>query len=116
MDTEPSPEFLEAAERIQTLGAKSVMLSLGARGAVAADGKQLFEVLAPRVDALCPIGAGDAMAAAFVWASAKKRPFQEAIRWAVAAGTASVVLPGMAMASLEQTKETYKRVEVRAAN
>ncbi len=109
-------QFFEAAERIQTLGAKSVVLSLGARGAVAADGKQLLEVLAPRVDALCPIGAGDALAAAFVWASAKKRPFQEAIRWAVAAGTASVVLPGMAMANLEQTREMFKRVEVRAAN
>jgi 1-phosphofructokinase family hexose kinase len=108
-------QFVEAAHRIQALGAKSVLLSLGSRGAMATDGEQMYEVLPPRVDALCPIGAGDALAAAFVWASNRKRPFQEAIRWAVAAGTASVVLPGMAMASLEQTRETFKRVEVRPA-
>jgi 1-phosphofructokinase family hexose kinase len=108
-------QFVEAAQRIQALGAKSVLLSLGSRGAMATDGEQMYEVLPPRVDALCPIGAGDALAAAFVWASNRKRPFQEAIRWAVAAGTASVVLPGMAMASLEQTREMFKRVEVRPA-
>src|SRR5947209_5691368 len=102
-------QFVEAAQRIHALGAKSVLLSLGSRGAMAADGNQMYEVLAPRVDALCPIGAGDALAAAFVWASNRKRPFQEAIRWAVAAGTASVVLPGMAMANLEQTREMFKR-------
>ncbi len=108
-------QFVEAAQRIQALGAKSVVLSLGSRGALAADGDQMYEVLAPRVDALCPIGAGDALAAAFVWSLNRKRPFQEAIRWAVAAGTASVVLPGMAMANLEQTREMLKRVEVRHA-
>jgi 1-phosphofructokinase family hexose kinase len=108
-------QFVEAAQRIHALGAKSVLLSLGSRGAMAAEGDQMYEVLAPRVDALNPIGAGDALAAAFVWASNRKRPFQEAIRWAVAAGTASVVLPGMAMANLDQTREMFKRVEVRPA-
>jgi 1-phosphofructokinase family hexose kinase len=108
-------QFVEAAQRIHALGAKSVLLSLGSRGAMAADGGQMYEVLAPRVDALNPIGAGDALAAAFVWASNRKRPFQEAIRWAVAAGTASVVLPGMALANLDETREMFKRVEVRTA-
>jgi fructose-1-phosphate kinase PfkB-like protein len=35
------------------------------------------------------------------------------VRWAVAAGTASARLPGMEFASLEQTKETYRSVEVK---
>ena len=109
-------QFVEAAQRIRALGAKSVLLSLGSRGAMASDGDQMYEVLAPRVDALNPIGAGDALAAAFVWASNRKRPFQEAIRWAVAAGTASVVLPGMAMANLDETREMFQRVEVRPAS
>jgi 1-phosphofructokinase family hexose kinase len=109
-------QFVEAAQRIQALGAKSVVLSLGSRGAMATDGNQMWEAIPPRVDALCPIGAGDALAAAFVWALNRKRPFQEAVRWAVAAGTASVVLPGMAMANLEQTREMFKRVEIRPAS
>ena len=108
-------QFLEAVERIHAMGAKSVLLSLGSRGAIATNGEHMYEALPPRVDALCPIGAGDALAAAFVWASIGQKPFQEAIRWAVAAGTASAVLPGMNMESLEQTRAMYKSVEVRPA-
>ncbi len=106
--------FLEAAERIHAMGADAVILSLGARGIVARGVEGLFEVMPPRVDSVCPIGAGDAMAAAFVWATRKGRSFTDALRWGVAAGTASAILPGMTFANLEQTKNVYKNVEVRA--
>ena len=108
-------QFLEAAERIQSMGAQSVVLSLGGRGAIGTEGKQLYEAIPPRVDALCPIGAGDALAAAYVWAVSKGQSFPDSLRWAVAAGTASAVLPGMNMADLTQTKDMYRRVEVRPA-
>ena len=105
--------FTEAVSRIKAMGPESVLLSLGGRGVVAADSHQMLEALPPRIDALSPIGAGDALAAAFVWAAAKKKEFSDCVRWSVAAGTASAQLPGMEFASLEQTKETYKSVEVR---
>ena len=105
--------FLEAAEKIQQMGAQSVVLSLGARGAIGALGDRMWEAIPPRVDVLSPIGAGDAMAAAFVWARRKKKEFWEALRWGVAAGTASAKLPGVTLADLDQTKEVYKLVEVR---
>ncbi len=105
--------FLEAAARIKAMGAESVLLSLGSRGIVAVDGQHLLEALPPRVDAVSPIGSGDALAAAFVWASTKKKDFADSVRWAVAAGTASAKLPGMEFANLDQTKEIYKSVEVR---
>jgi len=105
--------FLEAVTRIKAMGPDSVLLSLGSRGVVAIDGNQMLEAVPPRIDALSPIGAGDALAAAFVWASVKKKDFADCVRWAVAAGTASARLPGMEFATLEQTKETYKSVEVR---
>jgi fructose-1-phosphate kinase PfkB-like protein len=96
------------------MGAQSVVLSLGARGALASDSDgHALEVVPPRVDALCPIGAGDALAAAFVWSLSQGRDFAEAVRWGVAAGTASARLPGVSFASLEQTREIYARVETR---
>ena len=105
---------LEAAERLRAMGAESVVLSLGARGAVGAlaDGA-LVEVVPPRVDVLSPIGAGDALAAAFVWSMSRDNEFVEALRWGVAAGTASARLPGVSFANLAQTREIYQRVEVR---
>ena len=105
--------FREAVSRIKEMGAESVIVSLGSRGVVATDGHQMLEAVPPRIDALSPIGAGDALAAAYVWAATKKKDFADCVRWGVAAGTASATLPGMDSASLEQTKGIYKLVEVR---
>jgi fructose-1-phosphate kinase PfkB-like protein len=107
--------FLEAAERIKAMGAEAVVLSLGSRGAIGAQGERLVEVMAPRIDAVCPIGAGDALAAAFVWAMDKGLDFADAVRWGVAEGTASAKLPGVRFASLEEAKLIYDKVEVRPA-
>jgi 1-phosphofructokinase family hexose kinase len=97
--------YLEAAERIRQLGADSVVLTLGSRGAVGASADGLMEALPPRIDAVCPIGAGDALMAAYTWARERRSSVAEALRWGVAAGTAKARLPGMNFASLEQTRE-----------
>lgn len=103
----------EAVERVQHMGAEVGVLSLGSRGAMAAFDGSIVEAVPPRVDAVCPIGAGDAMAAAFVWALAEKQDVAAAVRWGVAAGTASAQLPGVSFASLEQTRAMLERVEMR---
>ena len=106
--------LVEAVERIHGMGAKSVVLSLGSRGAIGKTDRELIEAVPPRIDAVCPIGAGDALAAAFTWAFDKKNDFVDAVRWGVAAGTASAKLPGITFASLDQTKQVYPQVDVRA--
>ena len=105
--------FLEAAERIRQLGAESVVLTLGSRGAVGAFADGLMEALPPRVDAVCPIGAGDALMAAYAWARERRTSVADALRWGVAAGTAAARLPGMSFASLAQAREIYRQVEIR---
>jgi 1-phosphofructokinase family hexose kinase len=107
--------FLNAVDKIRAMGAGSVILSLGSRGAIGTNGKSTVEALPPRVDAVCPIGAGDALAAAFTWAMARKNHFEDAVRWGVAAGTASAKLPGVSFASLKETEQVYQLVEMRAA-
>jgi 1-phosphofructokinase family hexose kinase len=106
-------QSIEALARMHAMGAESVVLSLGARGAVAVSPEGLLEALPPRIDALCPIGAGDALAAAFVWAMDQGKSFADSLRWAVAAGTAAAELPGISFPTLDQTKAIYKQVEVR---
>lgn len=108
-------QYLQAAESIRKMGAESVVLSLGSRGAIGAFGDGVIEALPPRVDAVCPIGAGDALAAAYAWAVKRKAKPADALRWGVAAGTASARLPGMQFADLPQTEEVYRQVEVRRA-
>jgi 6-phosphofructokinase 2 len=106
--------FVEAVGRIRQMGAESVILSLGSRGAMGASQGKMLEAIPPRVEVVCPIGAGDALVAAFAWAMSQRDNFADALRWAVAAGTASAMLPGVTFASLDQTREIYQRVEVRA--
>ncbi|MGC8793547.1 MAG: 1-phosphofructokinase family hexose kinase [Bryobacteraceae bacterium] len=106
---------LAAAAKIREMGAELVVLSLGSRGAVGAFPGELVEAVPPSVEAVCPIGAGDALAAAFVWACEQGCDPQDALRWAVAAGTASAMLPGIQFASLEETRAIYERVEVHRA-
>jgi 1-phosphofructokinase family hexose kinase len=105
---------LAAVRRIESMGAESVVLSLGSRGAIAASDGAMFEAIPPRIDAISPIGAGDALAAALLWAVEQGHDFREALRWAVAAGTASAKLPGMQFATLEQTREVHEEVELRS--
>jgi 1-phosphofructokinase family hexose kinase len=106
-------QLIDAVQKIKSLGAKSVILSLGSRGAIAATFTEgIIEVTPPSIDAVCPIGAGDAMSAAIVWSLAKGNSFGDSLRWGVAAGTASSKLPGITMANFEQTKEIYPHTQI----
>jgi 1-phosphofructokinase family hexose kinase len=104
--------WVDAVHRIKGLGAKAVALSLGSRGIVAASDEGVLEAVPPSVEAVCPIGAGDAAAAVIVWSLDRGDAFIEALRWGVAAGTASSMLPGISLANLEQTEKMYARCAV----
>lgn len=109
-------QFLEALTRIHAMGPESVILSLGSRGAIAASPEGVLEALPPRIESLCPIGAGDALAAAFTWSMDKGKNFADSLRWGVAAGTATAALPGIQFPTLAQTRAIYKQVEIRTVH
>lgn len=104
--------WIDAVRRIKEMGAQSAVLSLGSRGVMAASDAGVMEVTPPGIEAVCPIGAGDAAAAAIVWSLDRGDSFNEALRWGVAAGTASSKLPGITLANLEQTEELYTYTSV----
>jgi fructose-1-phosphate kinase PfkB-like protein len=95
------------------MGPENVLLSIGSRGAVLSTPRGLWEVEPPRVDAVSPVGAGDALAAAFVWAMEEGNDIIEAARWGVAAGTASATKPGLSFANREEAAELFERVTVK---
>ncbi len=106
-------QCLEAVDVMQAMGPESVILSLGARGAIGSSPEGVFEALPPRIEALCPIGAGDALGAAFAWSMGKKKSFSESLRWGVATGTAAAQLPGLAFPTFNDARAVYKQVELR---
>lgn len=87
-------EVVAAAREVRRRGASSVVVSLGASGAVLVDREEAWLAVPPPVSARSDVGAGDALVAGFLAAGATG---PAALQVAVAWGTAAVSLPGTAV-------------------
>lgn len=91
-------EAAEAAESLRARGAGSVLVSLGADGALLADGDMLAATCAV-AERRSTVGAGDCLLAGFLAAGASgEQALLTAVQWAAA----SVALPGSGVPSREQ--------------
>jgi len=81
----PEAAALALAEHVAT-----AVISSGADGAVAAADGELFEAPAPQVEVTDTTGAGDLLAAAYVWGDLGGLPLAERLRRAVLYATLSV--------------------------
>lgn len=88
-----APDELAAA--LAGHGVSMLVLTRGARGAVAVDRHGVHVQPAFRVDALDALGAGDAFAATLGVALARGRPIAEALRHAAAAGALTTLRDGV---------------------
>jgi tagatose 6-phosphate kinase len=70
-----------------------IIVTLGASGAVASDGKSCWRVTPPNVATVSAVGSGDAFAAGLAVGLAQNQPLPEALRLAVACGAANVMTP-----------------------
>lgn len=95
-------EQLEAARDIVDDGrAEVVALTLGAGGALLVWAEGAMRLSTPRVEVLSAVGAGDAFLAGLVLRLAEGRPLEEAFRTAVAAGSATAMMPATELCHLE---------------
>jgi 1-phosphofructokinase family hexose kinase len=79
----------------------NVLLSLGAKGAIAVKGKEVFIVESPSVNAKSAVGSGDCMLAGLVYGFLNGLTFEEALICSVAAGTANTLTIGAGQFSME---------------
>ena len=103
-----------AAREIREMGSDKVLLSLASQGVIAAWEEGLLAAVPPSLETGCPIGAGDVLAATYVWALTQGESFVDALRWAVAAATAAVGRPGLEFAPLSEIELLRERVEIRS--
>jgi ribokinase len=89
---EGTPEEWCAA--LLELGPRSVVVTLGADGAVAADASGVVRVPGIRVTVVDTTGAGDAFAGALAWRLAKGEPLARAVEFAVRVGAETVTRVG----------------------
>ena len=98
-----------AARRFLAMGARVVVLSLGADGALAVSPRERWRACSPSVPAASSIGAGDAMVAALAFAMTRGLALADALRLATAAGAASAATNGSA-SELGSIEDYAKRV------
>lgn len=87
----------EAVRRLHARGVRVVLLSLGRRGAVGSDGKEIWRARPPRILSKNDVGCGDAFLGGFIQARGGGKSLPEALRFAVACGTAGALnsTPGL---------------------
>ena len=89
-------ETLRAMREVCERGAQRVVVTAGQEPTLAFDGKIFWRVSSPRIEAVNPIGSGDAFTAGLVARLVRGDDLGEACRWGAAAGAANALtfLPG----------------------
>ena len=90
-------DFVHALDRIAERGARDVLITQesGCYARLREDRvARHLRAVAPRVEPVSPVGTGDVLLAAFLASTVEQRPADEALRRAVAAGTAATLEVG----------------------
>ena len=103
------PEIKVQARELQRLGARNVVVSLGAGGALLLEegGRSLF-CHGVRGQAVSTVGAGDSLVAGFLYGWQLHGTLEGGLRWGMAAGAATAFSPGIATG--EQVKALFPQV------
>lgn len=90
-------EAVFRAGRLQDMGARNVLVSLGARGAVLLDENgKVHSLPAPEGKLVNAVGAGDSMTAGFLAGWLREKDYEYAFRLGIAAGSASAFSENLA--------------------
>ena len=101
---------LNAVEGLISGGIAKVVISLGGKGALVADGTQRLLVRPPEVKVSSTVGAGDALVAGLVYGEAQGMSLVEQARWATAVAAASVAQPGTQAGKLNDVEKLLPHV------
>lgn len=106
---ETLPDAVASAVLLHNQGIENVMITLGDKGAVLACDEGTFMVVPPVIHPLSTVGAGDSCIAGFLTALHHNRTKAQALKIAVAFGTAACLLEGTAPPKAEDIIEMYNK-------
>ena len=85
-----------------------LLVSLGEKGAMLYTKDDQLRVSAPKVEKKSTVGAGDSMVAGFVLSLTQGKNFEDALRYAVACGTAATMQPGTELCNKKNADALYQ--------
>jgi 6-phosphofructokinase 2 len=106
-------EILEAARKINRKGVGTVLVSMGPKGILLVSEGKAYQAVPPKVEVVNTIGAGDSSVAGFIYGLSKGFDLKESLIWATAAGTATTLRRGTALARREDVEKIVPQVEVK---
>ena len=101
-----------SADIIQQGGAEKILVSMGQAGALFVSKERAILLTAPQVIRKSTVGAGDSMVAGLVYSMAAGKAEEEAVRYAVACGTAATMNPGTALCTKKDADAIISQVHV----
>jgi tagatose 6-phosphate kinase len=102
----------DAIKRLIDLGPAWAVVTQGKEPAVVSDGHKFWRVRSPAVEAVNPIGSGDALAAGLASAISRGQRLPDACRLAVACGAANALTPVAGFVRPDDVAELIERVEI----
>jgi tagatose 6-phosphate kinase len=93
-------------------GASIALATAGRLPTLVFDGQRAWRIVSPTVQAVNPIGSGDAFTAALVWRLLRGDDLGEACRWGAAAGAANALTPRAGEVNREDLERLARAVEV----
>ncbi|HRW82192.1 MAG TPA: 1-phosphofructokinase [Methanothrix sp.] len=109
---EKRAEILEAAREINRKGVEIVLVSMGPRGILLVSDGKAYQAAPPSVEVVNTIGAGDSSVAGFICGQVSGRDLKESLILATAAGTATTLRQGTALAQKEDVETIVPQVKL----
>ncbi len=107
-------DLIAALDEIADMGPQNVLITTetGVAALLRQDGQiRRYRVLAPRVEVLSTVGAGDALLAGFLASRMRDGDPETALRYAVACGTASTLMAGAGTFELREARRQLAATE-----
>ena len=100
-------DVIPYAKRLQEMGARNVLVSMGGKGAVLLDEqKEIHSLPVPKGTLVNAVGSGDSMVAGFLAGWEEKKDYGHAFRMGISAGSASAF--SELLATREEIMELYR--------
>ncbi|MDD1679003.1 MAG: 1-phosphofructokinase [Methanomicrobiales archaeon] len=105
--------IIDAAEELREKGAEVVLVSMGAKGILLVSRTTRLLASPPPVKVKNTIGAGDSAVAGFIYGITQAYDLETCLRYAVAAGTATTLREGTALAEREDVMRLFPQIHSR---
>lgn len=105
-------EVIQAAKKLEKLGAQNVLVSLGKRGAILVCEKEIFFGAPPAVKVENTVGCGDAMVGAFAAAVFRKKTMKECLAYALAVSAANAMNPNTGSFLQKDLEQIQREIKV----